>query len=72
MTSGIGFEYWQSKKTGEVFAVKTRNGQPIRFCGPLDDRQYRAPDGRLLTLKLHVFHYGFRFQDDPYNYLLCD
>lgn len=67
-----GYQYWQKKKTGEVFAVKFRAGVPERFCGPLTDRQYKAHDGRLLGLKLEVFHYGFRFEDDPFNYLICD
>ena len=66
------YQYWQKKQTGEVFAVKLRSGEPQRFCGPLNDRQYKAHDGRLLPLKLEVFHYGFRFEDDPFNYLICD
>ena len=66
------YEYWQKKQTGEIFAVKLRGGQPQRFCGPLTKRQYEAHDGRLLRLKLEVFHYGFRFEDDPFNYLIRD
>ncbi len=66
------YQYWQKKQTGEVFAVKLRRGEPQRFCGPLNNRQYKAHDGRLLRLKLEVFHYGFRFDDDPFNYLICD
>lgn len=72
LTSEVDFEYWQNKRTGEVIAVKLRGGQPVRYCGPLDQRQWRAPDGRPLTLKLGVMHYGFRFSDDPYNYVVCD
>ena len=66
------YQYWQKKQTGEVFAIKLRGGAPQRFCGPLTDRQYKAHDGKLLRLKLEVFHYGFRFEDDPFNYLICD
>lgn len=66
------YQYWQKKQTGEVFAVKFRGGRPQRFCGPLEDREYKAHDGKLLRLKLEVFHYGFKFEDDPFNYLICD
>jgi len=68
----LHYAYWQSKKTGEVFAVRTRAGKPDRYCGPLDERVVRAPDGELLVLKLDRYHYGYLFTDDPYNYLLCD
>ena len=66
------YQYWQKKQTGEIFAVKLKGGEPQRFCGPLTNRQYKTHDGRLLRLKLEVFHYGFRFEDDPFNYLICD
>jgi len=68
----IEYQYWQNRKNEGVYAVKIRNGDPVRFCGPLGDRQYRGLDGRFLRLKLEVFHYGFHFEDDPYNYLICD
>jgi len=66
------YQYWQKKQTGEVFAVKFREGRPQRFCGPLKQREYKAFDGKLLRLKLEFFHYGFKFEDDPFNYLICD
>lgn len=66
------YQYWQKKQTGEVFAVKLKGGKPRRFCGPLNDRECKAHDGKLLRLKLEVFHYGYSFEDDPFNYLICD
>ena len=66
------YQYWQKKQTGEVFAIKLRGETPRRLCGPLNDRQYKARDGRLLQLKLEVFHCGYSFVDDTFNYLICD
>ncbi len=66
------YQYWQEKKTGEIFAIKLRLGRPRRFCGPLAEREYKSSDGKLLNLKLEVFHYGFSFEDDSFNYLICD
>jgi len=25
-----------------------------------------------LRMKLEFFHYGYRFEEDPYEFLLCD
>ncbi len=66
------YDFWQSKKTGRVIAVKLVQGRPWRFCGPLVAHEFQSSDGRLLRFRLPFFHYGFSFQDDPYNYLLCD
>ncbi len=66
------YQYWQKKNSGEVFAIKLRSGEPRRFSGPLTEREYKSHDGKLLNLKLEVFHYGFSFCDDPFNYLICD
>lgn len=68
----VQYAYWQNKKTGEIFAVRTRGGRPDRFCGPLENCAVRGPNGQLLDLKLSRYHYGLSFTDDPYNYLLCD
>lgn len=66
------YDFWQNKRTGCVFAIKFRDGVPTRFCGPLTTQQFRAADGRLLRMKLEFFHYGYRFESDPYEYLICD
>ena len=66
------YQYWQHKKTNDVFAVKMRDGFPIRYSGPLLPQQYKTNDGRLLNLKLEVMHYDRRFQEDPFNYILCE
>jgi len=66
------YDYWQSKRSGNVYAIKFRNGRPQRYCGPLTSQQFRAADGRLLRMKLEFFHYGYRFEEDPYEFVICD
>ena len=66
------FDFWQNKRNGQVFAIKFVRGRPERFCGPLADYEFRASDGHLLRFRLGLLHYGFRFEDDPYDYLVCD
>lgn len=56
----------------DVFAVKMRDGFPIRYAGPLLTQQYKTSDGRLLNLKLEMYHYDRRFTEDPFNYILCE
>jgi hypothetical protein len=66
------YQFWQHKKTEDVFAVKLRDGSPIRYCGPLKAQQYKTTDGRLLNLKLEFYHYDRRFTEDSFNYILCE
>jgi len=66
------YQYWQHKKSNDVIAVKLRDGNPIRFAGPLKKQQYKSSDGRMLNLKLELFHYDRRFTEDPYHFTLCE
>ena len=66
------YQYWQNKKTDEVYAVKLVDDAPTHYAGPLKKLEYRDRNGTLLTSRLKVIHYGFRFEDDPFNYVICD
>ena len=66
------YQYWQHKKSGQVFAVKLMDSRPARICGSLKEGQYKSPDGRLLGMKLEVFDYDDRLEDDAFNYVICD
>jgi hypothetical protein len=66
------YDFWQNKRSGHVFAIKFVRGRPERCCGPLADFEFRASDGRLLRFRLGLLHYGFRFEEDPYDYLVRD
>jgi hypothetical protein len=68
----ITHDFWQNKRSGDVYAIKFVRGVPQRFCGPLDEYEFRANDGHLLRYRLGLLHYGYRFEDDPYEYLVCD
>lgn len=50
------YEYWQHRTSGEVYAVRLRDGQPTGVCGPLDHEDYRT-ETELLVDRLREYEY---------------